>query len=274
MRRRVIDPGFWTDSKITELSFDARLLYVGLWQYADDEGLFVEDLKNIKMTLFPDQKFLLENSYRELTDAGFFRFGTMTDGARIVEIRRFKNHQHINRPTPSKLRGDFVMLTEDSVSTHSQVKLSKDKLSKDKLGHSVSATESDKLTLYSSPKVKRKLTRPDSAAPAAFDAFYQAYPRHVAREAAEKAWLKLSPSPELQALIMAAVVRYAAEDREPKFIPHPATWINQERWTDEATPTNGNGPPKFRDLGNGTVEADGLKMTLKDYERKYGARAS
>ena len=40
MRRRVIDPAFWSDSKITELSFNARLLYIGLWQYADDEGLF------------------------------------------------------------------------------------------------------------------------------------------------------------------------------------------------------------------------------------------
>ena len=37
---------------------------------------------------------------------------------------------------------------------------------------------------------------------------------------------------------------------------------------------NGPGPPKFKDLGNGLVEIDGLKMTRKDYERKYGARAS
>src|SRR5688572_21859932 len=129
MRRRVIDPSFWTDSKITALSFDARLLYIGLWQYADDEGLFVEDLKSLKMVLFPDQKFPLEKAYGELSAAGFFRFGMpltedslSTQTTKIVEIRRFLEHQTINRPTPSKLR-EIVTFTEDSLSTHSQVKL-------------------------------------------------------------------------------------------------------------------------------------------------------
>jgi hypothetical protein len=133
MRRRVIDPGFWTDSKIAELSIEARLLYIGLWQYADDEGLFVEDLKSIKMVLFPDQKFPLEKAYSELSAAGFFRFGTVAEKAltddslspqtpKIVEIRRFLDHQTINRPTPSKLR-EIVTFTEDSLRTHSQVKL-------------------------------------------------------------------------------------------------------------------------------------------------------
>ena len=128
MRRRMIDPAFWTDAKITAISFESRLLYIGLWQYADDEGLFVEDLKNIKMVLFPDQKFPLEKSYQELSMAGFFRFGS-AEGARVVEIRHFGDWQSVNRPTPSKLR-DFVTFTddslnthEDSVKTHSQVKL-------------------------------------------------------------------------------------------------------------------------------------------------------
>lgn len=126
MRRRIIDPAFWTDSKITSLSFITRLLYIGLWQYADDEGLFVEDIKAIKMTLFPDQKFPIETSYRELASNDFFRFGT-ANGNRIVEIRHFSDHQTINRPTPSKLR-DIVDFSEDSLSPHSQVKIREEKL--------------------------------------------------------------------------------------------------------------------------------------------------
>ena len=130
MRRRMIDPNFWTDSKITELSFNARLLYIGLWQYADDEGLFVEDLKSIKMVLFPDQDFPLKQSYDELAATGFFRFDTMAP-IKIVEIRNFRKHQTINRPTPSKLRG-LVTFNDDSVSAHATLSddslLSKDKL--------------------------------------------------------------------------------------------------------------------------------------------------
>jgi hypothetical protein len=77
---------------------------------------------------------------------------------------------------------------------------------------------------------------------------------------------------------MAGVKRYTetVKDSEPKYIKHPGPWLNARRWEDE--PVNGNGhtegPPKFRDLGNGIVEADGLKMSVKDYERKYGARTS
>jgi hypothetical protein len=31
-----------------------------------------------------------------------------------------------------------------------------------------------------------------------------------------------------------------AKDIEPQFIPHPATWFNQERWTDEGVVREAN----------------------------------
>jgi hypothetical protein len=111
---------------------------------------------------------------------------------------------------------------------------------------------------------------------AAFDQFYQAYPRHVAKQGALKSWLKFSPGAERIPVIMAAVEHYAAEvrDTEPKFILHPATWLNGKRWEDESG--NGNGhvkPVQVKDLGDGLVEIDGLKMTRETYERKYANRA-
>jgi hypothetical protein len=105
------------------------------------------------------------------------------------------------------------------------------------------STESDKLIPDSlSTKKKRKLTRPDPAVLEAFKRFYQAFPRHVAREDALKAWLKLNPDAELIPVIMAAVERYAAEVRDttPKFILHPATWLNGKRWEDEPVDGSGN----------------------------------
>jgi hypothetical protein len=128
-----------------------------------------------------------------------------------------------------------------------------------------------------SSKAKRRLTRPDAATLAAFDRFYQAYPRHVAKQGALKSWLKLNPSAELIPVIMAAVERYAAEvrDTEPKFIPHPATWLNGRRWEDE--PSNGNGhakPAQVKELGNDMVDVDGLQMDRRTYERRYGPHAN
>jgi hypothetical protein len=143
--------------------------------------------------------------------------------------------------------------------------------------------ESDaKASVRSSPiSKKRKLTRPapDPAQLEAFSKFYEVYPRHVARQAALNAWSELSPDAELTATIMTAVARYADQvnDTEQRFILHPASWLNQARWTDEPATGNGNGHavPQFKDLGGGMVEADGVRMERKTYELRYGnGRAS
>lgn len=68
-----------------------------------------------------------------------------------------------------------------------------------------------------------------------FEIWYRAYPRHEARGNAERAYrkaLKLSDSPTL----LLGAQRYARECRgkEPGFIAHPATWLNGQRWLDEA----------------------------------------
>ena len=142
------------------------------------------------------------------------------------------------------------------------------------------STESDKLIPDSlSTKSKRKLTRPDPAVLAAFERFYQAYPRRVAKQKGLDAWLKLSPRAELIPVIMVAVERYAAEvrDTEPKFILHPATWLNGKRWEDEPANGNGNGhakPVQVKDLGNGMIEVDGVQMDRRIYERRHGQYAN
>ncbi len=139
--------------------------------------------------------------------------------------------------------------------------------------------ESAKALSPSSPKSKRKLTRPDPAALDAFERFYQAYPRRVAKQEALLSWLKLTPGAEIIPVIMTAVERCAAEvrDTEPKFIPHPATWLNGKRWEDEPVNGNGNGqakPAQVKDLGNGMLEVDGVQMDRRVYERRYGQHAN
>jgi hypothetical protein len=70
-----------------------------------------------------------------------------------------------------------------------------------------------------------------------FDAFWQAYPKKVGKEAARKAWRKVRPSESLCSKIMDAVTAAKASEQWCKqngqFIPNPATWLNQGRWDDE-----------------------------------------
>ena len=68
-----------------------------------------------------------------------------------------------------------------------------------------------------------------------FDEFWSLYPRKIAKAVAKKSWAKLSAEQQLMAAkaISAHCEYWKAKETELEFIPHPATWLNQERWEDE-----------------------------------------
>lgn len=71
-------------------------------------------------------------------------------------------------------------------------------------------------------------------AEAAFEQFWQAYPRKAAKGRARKAWSTAITKADLQTIINGAT-RYGREqaDKDPEFIKHPATWLAGECWLDE-----------------------------------------
>ena len=66
-----------------------------------------------------------------------------------------------------------------------------------------------------------------------FEAFWKAYPRKTNKGFARTVFAKINPDRELFAKIMAAVEKHKAKWEDPKFIPHPSTWLNGERWEDQ-----------------------------------------
>src|SRR6185312_511968 len=67
-----------------------------------------------------------------------------------------------------------------------------------------------------------------------FAEFWLIYPRHVAKVAAKRAWLRLTRREKVAALdALVAWRRIWLQRDEPEFIPHPASWLNGERWEDE-----------------------------------------
>ena len=71
-----------------------------------------------------------------------------------------------------------------------------------------------------------------------FDDFWKHYPRKVAKPNALKAWLKLKPDDDLTKKIISAISNQNLASREQQFIPHPASWLNAQRWEDEIKVTN------------------------------------
>jgi len=65
-----------------------------------------------------------------------------------------------------------------------------------------------------------------------FAEFWSVYPRKVAKPGATKAWGALKPDDALIDKILADLCRREWESADPKFIPHPATYLNNRRWED------------------------------------------
>lgn len=88
---------------------------------------------------------------------------------------------------------------------------------------------------------------PTTRAEVLFDAFWQAYPRRTAKADARKAWAKACTKADPDAIVEGAR-RYAADPNLPpaEYVPHPATWLNGERWADGPLPARTNGRPAAR----------------------------
>jgi len=56
-RIRSIKPQFWTSEQIADCSPNARLLFIGLWNFCDDYGVHPASPARLKMEVFPNDAF-------------------------------------------------------------------------------------------------------------------------------------------------------------------------------------------------------------------------
>lgn len=101
-RIRTIKPEFWTSESVVECSCSARLLLIGMLNFADDYGNLVNSPKRLKMQIFPadiiDTAILLD----ELIKHGLV-IPYVVDGEKYLNIKGFRKHQVINKPSKSKI---------------------------------------------------------------------------------------------------------------------------------------------------------------------------
>lgn len=114
-RIRSIKPEMWTDERLTECSLSARLLFIGLLNFADDNGNQVYSAKRIKMQVFPADNIETLPLIEELITHGLL-IEYSVSGEKYLNIKGFKKHQVINRPSKTDI--PVANFHEDSVSTH------------------------------------------------------------------------------------------------------------------------------------------------------------
>lgn len=83
---------------------------------------------------------------------------------------------------------------------------------------------------------KERITKKDIYI-CAFDQFWSLYPRKVNKKKAYECWKKIKPDLALFKKILSAVKKQSLSkqwlDSGGKYIPHPTTWLNGQRWEDE-----------------------------------------
>lgn len=122
-RIRTIKPDFWTDDKLTECSLSARLLFIGTWNFADDNGNLDRSAKQIKARVFPVDNIDCGPLLAELITQGLL-IEYSVSGKNYLHIHGFAKHQLINRPSKptcpayDESLNTHGVLTESSLPTH------------------------------------------------------------------------------------------------------------------------------------------------------------
>lgn len=108
-RIRTIKPEFWTDERIVELSAFARLLFIGLWNFCDDDGRMVYSPKRIKLQIFPADDVQISELFGELRGKSEdFGVKSLVDiygigNTQYLQVSNFSKHQKVDKRTPSKV---------------------------------------------------------------------------------------------------------------------------------------------------------------------------
>ena len=114
-RIRTVKPEFWTDERIVDLSPFARLLFIGMWNFADDEGYLWDQPKTLKLKILPADDLDPAALIEELVTGGLLERMVDPEGKRALRIRGFQKHQKISHSLPSTIAPSVTSL-EDSVS--------------------------------------------------------------------------------------------------------------------------------------------------------------
>ena len=117
-RNRMIKPEFWEDEKVGELSFGARLLFIGSLNYADDEGYIRWNPEYINSSIFIYDnlsKNKIKTFMKELENLKIIEVFETKNHFFVAKIKNFKKHQKISHPQPTKFDIDFETKIESQV---------------------------------------------------------------------------------------------------------------------------------------------------------------
>lgn len=104
-RIRTIKPEFWDDLKLSKVVRDVRLLYIGMWNFADDLGVIIGDHVWLKSKIFPFDAIQLQqfDKWIEMLVKSGFISPLSHNGEGFYYLPNLTRHQVINKPNYEKV---------------------------------------------------------------------------------------------------------------------------------------------------------------------------
>ena len=221
MPNRIIKESICTSDSVDQLSWFEEVLFYRLIVNCDDFGRFDGRTAVIKNRLFPLKDNLtiksVETAINKLASAGLVALYVF-EGKPYLYLPTWNEHQTIRAkrskyPEPENICKQ--MISDASKCSRNPIQSNPNPIQSE----SESESESN----------ARKALDP------AFDAFWAVYPKKTGKEAARKAFKKIPKS--ARSLLVPAVEAQKKSrqwmEENGRFIPNPATWLNQGRWEDE-----------------------------------------
>ena len=113
----MIDPCIWESEDFSKLSYFARLVWIGLFSIADDEGRGKGNSAYIKSQIFAYDESLsvkdIDDALAEIEKIMSIHFYEV-DGKKYYQLQNWLKFQVINRPSPSQIPAE----NEQSMNTH------------------------------------------------------------------------------------------------------------------------------------------------------------
>jgi len=224
MRIRSILPNFYRSEDVGKMDWDTRLIFIGLWSYADDNGVGRDVSQLIVADLFPyddtrETVARLSRGLQALSDGGqIIRYPL--DGKPLLFIVKWDLYQRIDKPAKVRYErpeheGAVIRETVATPSLHPRETVVPGEGEKGRRGEVKDLSSADALDV--------------------FDLFWELYPKKEAKGAAAKAFKAASKKIDPNSIILGLKAQLPILVKtERQFVPLAGTWLNAERWADES----------------------------------------
>jgi len=112
-RNRMIKPEYWSDETLSKLSLESNLLFIGLWNYADDYGVLLNSNRRIMGDIFPFRDKINEEKIikwkNELIESGRIIRVCVNEQEYLI-IRHWKKHQTVPNPSKRRFLDDAMLI--------------------------------------------------------------------------------------------------------------------------------------------------------------------